>query len=89
MLRDALGCVAPVPMPQYAMTSYDQWFEEKLSASPGLDACSIRQVHDDYWAGVQALLRRTKGFWLPEDLVELNTLKARHAQSLNGLLPDR
>ncbi len=87
VLREALGCEATVPMPLYAMTTSDLKFEEKLSASPSIDGCAIRQIHDDYWAQVQALQQRTKGFWLPEDLAELNRLKAQHQQTLAAYLP--
>jgi hypothetical protein len=89
VLREALGCEATVPMPLYAMTSSDLQFEERLSASPSMDGCAIRQIHDDYWAQVQALQQRTKGFWLPEDVAELNRLKAQHKQTLAAYLPDQ
>ena len=70
----------------YAMTTSDQQFEESL-ASPSIDACSIRQTHDDYWAQVQALQQRTKGFWLQEDVAELQRLKALRRQALAGFFP--
>ncbi len=87
MLRDALGCVPSVPMPLYAMTSGDQQFEEMLARSPQLDACSIRQVHDTYWSDVNALLQQTKGFWLPEDVAQLELLKERHRKALSQFVP--
>jgi hypothetical protein len=86
LLRGALGCEVTVPMPLYAMTTSDQQFEEGLAASPSINACSIRQTHDDYWAQVQALQQRTKGFWLPEDVAELERLKAQRRQALAGFL---
>ncbi len=88
-LRDSLGCVATVPMPIYAMTSSDQRFEEQLAASAGVDSCAIRQVHDTYWADVQALLQRTKGFWLPDDVAELQALKEKRKQVLGSFLADQ
>lgn len=89
MLRDALGCEATVPMPLYAMTSSDQQFEGRLSSSPGVDTCSVRQVQDTYWNDVQALLDRTKGFWLPDDVAELQALKERRRQALGAFLADQ
>jgi hypothetical protein len=88
LLRDALSCEATVPMPLYAMTFSDLQFEDRLTASPSIDGCAIRQFHDDYWAQVQALLLRTKGFWLREDVAELNRLKAQRKQALALFLPD-
>src|SRR5262245_14149946 len=75
ILRESFGCDATVPVPIYAMTSSDLQFETQVSANPALDTCGVRQVHDTYWSDVQALLQRTKGFWLPEDLAELQALK--------------
>jgi hypothetical protein len=89
LLRGALGCEAAVSMPLYAMTSSDLKFEGMLSASPGVDSCYLRSVHDDYWAQVRALEQRTKGFWLPEDVAELEQLKARRRQTMASLLPDQ
>jgi hypothetical protein len=86
LLREALGCEATVPMPIYAMTSSDQQFEGQLSASPGIDTCSVRQLQDTYWNDVQALLERTKGFWLPDDVAELQALKERRRQALGAFL---
>jgi len=89
---DSLGFSCPeaiIPLPLYAMTTSDLRFEQRLSASPSIDGCAIRQIRDDYWAQVQALQQRTKGFWLPEDVAELNLLKAQHKQGLAAYLPDQ
>ena len=88
ILREALGCTALVALPQYAMTSSEQQFEGWLAAFPGLDACSVRQLRDTYWTDVHQLLERTRGFWLPEDLAELENLKKQHRQELMVILPD-
>ena len=85
LLRGALSCEMTVPMPLYAMTLSDQQFEAGLAAS--INACAIREIQDEYWAQVQALQERTKGFWLPEDVAQLEALKARRQQALSGLLP--
>jgi hypothetical protein len=89
MLREALGCLAPITMPIYAMTSSDQQFEQRLAASPSINSCLIRQAQDTYWASVQTLQQRTKGFWLPEDAAELQQLKAQYQQSLRNLWPEQ
>ncbi len=86
LLREALGCEATVPMPIYAMTSSDEQFEGQLSASPGVDTCAVRQVQDTYWNDVQALLERTKGFWLPDDVAQLQALKEKRRQALGAFL---
>jgi len=89
---DSLGFSCPeaiIPLPLYAMTTSDLRFEQRLSASPSIDGCAIRQIRDDYWAQVQALQQRIKGFWLPEDVAELNLLKAQHKQGLAAYLPDQ
>jgi len=85
LLRGALSCELTVPMPLYATTLSDQQFEAGLVAS--INACAIRDIQDTYWAEVQALQERTKGFWLPQDVAELEGLKAQRKQALSGLLP--
>jgi len=89
ILRDTLACEETVTRPLYAMTSSDLRFEQQLAATPNLDSCSIRQVHDNYWNDVQVLLQRTKGFWLPADVAELQTLKERRRLALSGFLADQ
>jgi len=87
MLREALDCQADVSVPLYAMTASDLRFESHVAATPALDACGIRQVHDTYWSDVQALLQRTKGFWLPQDLADLEALKEKRRLAIQAYLP--
>jgi hypothetical protein len=85
LLHNALSCDINVPIPLYAMTASDQKFESILASSP--NACAIREIQDEYWTRVQALQRRTKNFWLREDVAELENLKAQRKQALSGLPP--
>ena len=87
MLRNTLACEATVPVPLYARTSSDDRFEESLAGPASINSCAIRSIQDSYWTEVQALQQRTKGFWLPEDVAELERLKAQRRQMLAGLLP--
>jgi len=88
-LRDALGCTETVAVPLYAMTMSDLRFESQIASSPNLDACGLRQVDDTYWADVQALVQRTKDFWLPQDLEELQALKEKRQLALRAYLPQQ
>ena len=83
LLRGALSCELTVPLPLYAMTLSDQQFDAALATS--INACAIRDIQDAYWAQVQALQERTKGFWLPQDVADLEALKAQRRQALNAL----
>jgi hypothetical protein len=65
----------------------DQQFEASYAGSA--NACALREVQDIYWTRVQALQQRVKGFWLPEDVAELEDLKAQRRQALSGLLPNQ
>jgi hypothetical protein len=65
------------------MTLSDQQFDAALATS--INACAIRDIQDAYWAQVQALQERTKGFWLPQDVADLEALKAQRRQALNAL----
>ena len=67
------------------MTTSDQQFEAVLASS--VNSCAIREIQDGYWTRVQALQQRTKGFWLPEDVAEVESLKAQRKQALSALLP--
>jgi len=84
LLRNALSCEITVPLPLYATTLSDQQFEASYAGSA--NACAIREVQDIYWAKVQALQERIKGFWLPDDVAELEDLKVQRRQALSGLL---
>jgi hypothetical protein len=87
LLRNALSCEISVPLPLYATTLSDQQFEASYAGSA--NACALREVQDIYWTRVQALQQRVKGFWLPEDVAELEDLKAQRRQALSGLLPNQ
>ncbi len=87
MLRDALGYDVPVSMPLYAMTKSDQLFEATVASVELEKGRALQQVQEKYWAGVLALQQRTKGFWLSEDVAELERLKAERKQALQALLP--
>lgn len=85
MLHTALSCEINVPVPLYALTSSDQQLDSLTANSP--NACAVREIQDEYWAGVRALQERTKGFWLRADLAELEQLKAQRKQALAPVLP--
>jgi hypothetical protein len=87
LLRNALSCEISVPLPLYATTLSDQQFEAAYAGSD--NACALREVQDIYWTRVQALQQRVKGFWLPQDVAELEDLKVQRRQALSGLLPNQ
>jgi hypothetical protein len=84
-LRDALGYEAPVQMPTYAMTVSDQNFQHSLDELPQDKRLRAQQIHNEYWTQVQRLRERTRGFWLPEDVADLELLKQNRANALNQL----
>ena len=86
LLSDTLGREASVSMPQYAMRNSNEQFRNALETLPAEKQAIGRAADYDYWAGVEALQARTKGFWLPEDLAELNQLKAARQQALLQLV---
>src|SRR5436309_3021505 len=75
-LRDALGYEVSVPVPLYAQTMSDMQFQETLGNFDPEKRAALLRAQDDYWAGVQVLQDRTKGFWLPQDAADLQQLKA-------------
>lgn len=87
LLREALGYEVPVPLPLYAVTASEQRFEETLAGLPAETSRALRQAQETYWAGVQALQQRTKGFWLAGDVADLQKLKVQRKQVMQSLLP--
>jgi RNA polymerase sigma factor (sigma-70 family) len=87
LLREALGYDVPVPLPVYAITASDQRSEETLAAVPAETRKALLQAQETYWAGVQALQERTKGFWLAADVADLQRLKDQRKQAVQALLP--
>jgi hypothetical protein len=74
-LSAAIGYDAKMEIPLYAMRNSEVQFENRLKRLSPAQQSQARVANDQYWAGVQALLDRTKGFWLPEDAQELEALK--------------
>jgi len=87
LLREALGYDVPVPLPLYAITASEQRFDQTLAALPAETSRALRQAQETYWAGVQALQQRTKGFWLAGDVADLQRLKDQRKQAMQSLLP--
>jgi len=89
LTQEALGYSVPVSVPLYATTAADQRFEEQLANLPEPKRNPMRQIHEEYWAKVQSLHERTKGFWQAEDVADLNQLKSERQEAsqklLNGL----
>ena len=84
-LRDALGYDVPVKMHHYAMTTSDEVFQRLLDSLPQEKRAAAQQIHESYWADATSLRERTRGFWLKEDVDELNQLKARRQEALERL----
>jgi hypothetical protein len=76
LLREALGFEVPVPMATYAMTVAEQRFQESLESASPTERTATLRAHEAYWSQVVLLQEMTRGFWLPEDLAELERLKA-------------
>jgi hypothetical protein len=85
-LRDALGYDVSVPVPLYAQTMSDMQFQETFANSDAEKRNALQRAQDEYWTGVQVLQERTKGFWLPEDVADLQRLKAVRKQTIASLL---
>jgi len=85
-LREALGYEMPAAMPVYAMTVGEQRFEDSLAELATDKRNAARRAREDYWARVQVLQERTKGFWQSEDMAELEQLKTEHRSLLQNLL---
>jgi hypothetical protein len=88
-LRAALGYEVDVKMPQYAMTTSDQIFDRFLDSLPSEKRPAAQAVQEAYWAGVQMLRDRTRGFWQAEDIAALGELKAKRKEALTSLAPPR
>jgi len=86
LLSDAIGREVSVSMPQYAMRSSDVQFRSAVETLSAEKQAIAHATDYDYWAGVEVLQTRTKGFWLPEDVTELNQLKATRQQALMRLV---
>jgi hypothetical protein len=89
MLREALGYEVSIAMPLYTMTTSDLKVEQQLRNASPESGSALRRLNEEYWAGVQVLQQRTKGFWLPEDVDELQRLKQKRKAALEGLLPQQ
>jgi len=85
MLRDSLGYEVAVLTPLYAMRDSDISFEQKLATTAQDKRDAMRQVQDAYWMTAQTLQERTKGFWLPEDVAELERAKARRREAMDSI----
>lgn len=84
-LREALGYEVPVKMPNYAMTSSDDAFEDFLKNLPPEKRAAAQQVQENYWAQVQNLRAETRGFWLPEEAERLKALQEARKTELAKL----
>jgi hypothetical protein len=85
-LCDALGYDVSLPVPLYAQTMSDMQFQETVANSEAEKRNALQRAQDEYWTGVQVLQERTKGFWLPEDVADLQRLKAARKQTIASLL---
>jgi hypothetical protein len=85
ILRNALGYEVHVPMPLYAMTTSDRRFEEMVNSLPPKVHQAAYQTQEQYWTRVEQLRARTKGFWEPADVQELEQLKRERAEALEKL----
>jgi len=88
-LRDALGYDVSLPVPLYAQTMSDVQFQEAIANSDAEKRTALKRAQDEYWTGVQLLQERTKGFWLPEDVADLQRLKDIRKQTIVSLLENR
>jgi len=81
----ALGYDVPAKMPVYALTTSDQRFEGLLNSLPAGYRQAAQQIQEDYWARVEELRSRTRGFWQSEDIVELKRLQQDRNSTLTQL----
>jgi hypothetical protein len=84
-LRHSLGYEVPVKAPAYAMSVSDLRFENYLESIDPEKRATARLIHDYYWWQVEDLRSRAQGFWLPEDIAELQELKDARRAGLEQL----
>jgi hypothetical protein len=84
-LRQSLGYDVKVPIPNYAMTSSDQRFEQALQRLPQEKRNAAHLANEQYWMMVEQLRARTKGFWESGDADELKRLKEERQRALDAL----
>src|SRR4029453_7087458 len=80
LLSEALGYYVPVELPLFAMRPGDLRFEQAIADASPEGRKALRQAQDTFWGRAEALLNRTHGFWLPEDVAELKRAKAEWRQ---------
>jgi len=85
LIREAFGYEVPVAMPVYAMTVSAQRFEDSLGTLTPDKRSAVVKAHEDYWARVQALQERTKGFWQSDDVAELERFKKERQEIIESL----
>ena len=85
ILRDALSYEVHVAMSLYAMTTSDLKFQETVDALPPKVHQAAYQTQEQYWNRVEQLRARTKGFWEPADVQELEQFKRDRAEALENL----
>jgi len=85
ILRAALGYDVHVEMPLYAMTTSDLRFQETVESISPKNRPAAYQAQEQYWLRVEQLLARTRGFWEPADVEELNQVKRERTEFLDSL----
>ena len=86
LFHTALGYDVPAKMPVYALTKSDQRFEGLLNSLTAGNRQAAQQIQENYWARVEELRSRTRGFWQSEDIVELKQLQQDRNSSLDQLV---
>ncbi|SRR6266508_2879505 len=86
LLRNALGYDVSSKMPVYAMTTSDQRFEGVLNSLSVGKRQAAQRIQENYWARVEELRARTRGFWQPEDIVELKRLQQDRNSAVDQLV---
>ena len=84
-LRSALGYDVHVEMPLYSMTMSDLGFSQTINSISSTDRQAAYQAQEEYWLGVEQLRGRTRGFWGPADVEELDQLKKTRRDRLESL----
>jgi len=82
LLKELLGVDVPVEVPAGSGFRTAERFEIGYAALPESKRDGVRQVQESFWDQLEALERRTRGYWEPEDLEEYKRLREERSRLL-------
>jgi len=86
LLKELLGVDVAGDAPTGSTVRSTERFETGYAALPDSKRDGVRQVQERFWDQLEALERRTRGYWEPEDLEEYKRLREERSRLLAGVL---